>query len=265
VIPALRAFFAVAAGLALVAGVLLFVLSEETDRFFSWTIQPPLTAAFLGAAYWAACVLFAWAARQRSWERGRLAVPPVLTVAVLLLVATLIHLDKFDFDSVFGWFWLVVYVVVPPLLVGLLWLQSRAPATRMPTRRDAPIWLRAVLAVQALVMLGVGVALFVAPSDADSLWPWTLTPLTARAVGTFLVGLGVAAAHACAEGDLGRIRGAAAAYALLGALELVAALRYGDDLTGGAAEPLYLAFAASALAVGTYGLLARAASASPRS
>jgi hypothetical protein len=257
VIPSLRAFFAVAAGLALVAGVLLFVLSEDTDRFFSWTIQPPLTAAFLGAAYWAACVLLAWAARQRSWERARPAVPPVLTIAVLLLVATLVHLDKFDLDSVFGWFWLVVYVVVPPLLIGLLWLQ---PGAQAPPRRDAPAWLRAVLGAQSLAMLAVGVALFVAPTDADSLWPWTLTPLTARAVGAFLVGFGVAAAHASAEADLGRFRGAAAAYAVLGALELVAAARYAE-----AREPLYLAFAASVLAVGAYGVLARAASASPRS
>ena len=36
------------------AFVLLFVLSEQTDDWFSWTIQPPLTAAFLGASYLAA-------------------------------------------------------------------------------------------------------------------------------------------------------------------------------------------------------------------
>ena len=71
-----------------VAGILLFVLATETDRFFSWTIEPPLTAAFLGAAYWAACVLLAWAARESTWERARAVLPPVFIIAVLLLVAT---------------------------------------------------------------------------------------------------------------------------------------------------------------------------------
>ena len=87
-IPGLRWFFVVAAALAFVAGILLFVLATETDRFFSWTIEPPLTAAFLGAAYWAACVLLAWAARESTWERARAVLPPVFIIAVLLLAAT---------------------------------------------------------------------------------------------------------------------------------------------------------------------------------
>ena len=134
------------AGLALVAGFLLFPLAEETDRFFSWTIQPPLTAAFMGAAYWAAFVLIGWAARAGTWELARPALVPVTTIAVLLLVATLVHLDKFDLDSIFGWFWLVVYCSVPPALAVLVWAQARragrARAAGAPdtggAARDAP-------------------------------------------------------------------------------------------------------------------------------
>ena len=44
------------------------------------------------------------------------AIVPVTAIAVLLLAATLIHLDKFDLDSLFGWFWLVVYCSVPLVL-----------------------------------------------------------------------------------------------------------------------------------------------------
>ena len=73
----LRVLLALFAALALVAGFLLFPLAAETDRFFSWTIKPPLTAAFLGAAYWAAFVLFGWAARQATWEQAAPALVPV--------------------------------------------------------------------------------------------------------------------------------------------------------------------------------------------
>src|SRR5918996_5837773 len=169
VIPGLRWFFGVAALLALIAGVLLFVLASETDRFFSWTIEPPATAAFLGAAYWAACVLLAWAAAQRSWPRVRSAIPPVFVIAVLLLVATLIRLDKFDFDSLFGWFWLVVYVIVPPLLVLLVVRQVRAAGPVAPGAGGIPLAARALLVAQALVMLALGGALYVAPTSADAL------------------------------------------------------------------------------------------------
>ena len=153
------------AGLALVAGFLLFPLAEETDRFFSWTIQPPLTAAFLGAAYWAAFVLIGWAARAATWEEARPALVPVTTIAVLLLVATLIHLDKFDLDSIFGWFWLVVYCTVPPALAVLVWAQARRPAAAR-RRRAAPIPapLRAALAAAGVVMGGIGVVMYVEPS-----------------------------------------------------------------------------------------------------
>jgi hypothetical protein len=255
--PGLRWFFNVASVLALIAGVMLFVGASETDRFFAWTIDPPLTAAFLGAAYWAALVLLAWAALQRDWARSRTALPAVFVIAVLLLIATLVHLDKFDLDSLFGWFWLTVYVVVVPLLGVLIWKQIRAAGPTPPAERPLPGWLRLALSLQAGAMLGVGAALFVFGTDAASIWPWELTPLTARAVGAFLCGFGVAAAFAIRENDLDRLRGSALAYAALGALELLAVAIHSEDLTGADLEQgLYIAFCASVLAVGAYGIWA---------
>jgi hypothetical protein len=257
----MRWFFRVAAGLALAAGVLLFGLATETDRFFSWTIEPPLTAAFLGAAYWAAFVLLAWAATQENWLRARTAVPPVFTIAALLLVATLTHLDKFDLDSVFGWFWTIVYVLVTPLLVGLVVREQRLDPAVVEPGRPIPLWLRALLSLQAAIMLALGVALMLAPEDAASLWPWTLTPLTGRAIGAFLIGFGVAAVFAVRDDDVRRLHGAALAYAALGALELVAAALHSEDLGEGADGPVYLGFCITVLAVGLYGSLAGRSSA----
>jgi hypothetical protein len=262
VIAPLRWFFAVAAGLAVIAGVLLFVGASETDRFFSWTIEPPLTAAFLGAAYWAAAVLLGWAGAQRGWAHARTAIPPVLTIAVLLLVATLAHLDKFDFETVFGWFWLAVYIAVTPLLVYLLW---RQPGDETPPASPIGALPRAALALQALVMVGMGAALMIAPTDVASLWPWPLTPLTGRAVGAFLCGFSVAATFALRENDLGRLRGSAIAYAALGALEALAlALHWDDADVGSAAGVAYCVGVASVLVVGVYGVTASSASSTSR-
>ncbi len=254
VIAPLRWFFRIAAVLALIAGLQLFAGAAETDRFFSWTIEPPLTAAFLGAAYWAAFVLLAWAAVQESWSYARTVIPPVFTIALLLLVATLLHLDKFDLDSLFGWFWLSVYVLVVPFLAIALAAQARrAPAVQRVGERIRP-WLRAALSVQAALMLFVGAALFALGDEAADLWPWPLTPLTARAVGAFMAGFGVAAAFAVRDDDLARLRGCALAYAALGALELAAVAIQSDDVdAGGAHVAGYLALWVSVLAVGAYG------------
>jgi hypothetical protein len=249
----LRAILWLYAALAFSAGVLLYVLSGNTDDTFSWTIAPSLTAAFLGGAYWAAFVLFVWSARQALWVRARPFVLPVALIAVLLLIATLTHDDKFHKD-LFGRFWLVAYIAVPPLLVFGLWRQSRAPSAPELPREGLPTALRIVLLGEALVLAGVGIALFVAPETSNDLWPWTLTPLTARAIASFLVGFGAAAAQAAWENDIGRLAGSAYAYATLGLLELIAVLRYPDEFDGsGLRGVLYVTFVVLVLLTGVAG------------
>ncbi len=255
-IEPIRRFYAVAAGLAAVAGFLLFPLAGETDRFFSWTIEPPLSAAFMGAAYWAALVLLAWAARQREWALARTAMPAVATIAALLLVTTLIHLDKFDLDSLFGWFWLVVYCVVTPLLAWLIPHQARAAGPVARGLHPLPSPVRAVLVLVGICLLGFGVALYAAPADVASAWPWDLTPLTGRAIASFLIGFAVAAGFALWENDSVRLRGSAYAFAALAGLELLALAVYSDDVTAsGAGVAAYVAFWVVSLALGVAGSL----------
>ena len=122
-ISGMRAMFIVSCVTVSLAGFQLFVLSEYTDRFFAWTIDVPLTAAFLGASYWGSFALVLVASRQQAWARARIAVPGVWLFTVLTLIATLIHIDLFRMDSVFGWAWLVVYVVVP-VGYGVFWVRQ---------------------------------------------------------------------------------------------------------------------------------------------
>jgi hypothetical protein len=255
----LRFILWIFAALAFIAGLLLYVLSGNTDDTFSWTIKPSLTAAFLGGAYWAAFVLFAWSARQTFWLLARPFVLPVALIAILLLVATLIHEEKFH-DDLFGRFWLVAYLAVPPALAFGLWRQYRGthpvePAgTVFAYDRPLPAALRLLLVGEGLVMAGVGIALFVEPSTADDLWPWALTPLTARAIGAFVIGFGAAALQAAWENNISSLAGSAYAYATLGLLQLIAVLRYPDELDGsGARGVLYVAFTGLVLATGVAG------------
>lgn len=254
-----RLVFRGSALLALIAGLLLFAGATRTDDFFSWTIAPAQTAAFLGAAYWAAAVLFGWAAAQRSWERLRIAAYPELTVAVLLLIATYAHLDKFH-SSLFGYFWVIVYAVAAPVLIYLLAMRGAAEDHTEPEpRQPMPRWLRGALLAQGAAFAIYGIGLFVAPSSFDSAWPWALTPLTARAIASFLLGFAVAAGIAVRGDCLRRFRGAALTYAVLGALELLGAAIHSGDFKDGAALPLFALFFAAVLAVGAAGSLLKGA------
>ena len=125
----MRRLLVVASVLVFLAGFQLFILSEQTDHYFAWTIQPPLTAAFLGAGYWSSFLLEFLASRERLWARARVAVPAVFTFTTLTLVATLLHFDRFHFGSselfaqVAAWFWLLIYLVVPPTML-VLWVRE---------------------------------------------------------------------------------------------------------------------------------------------
>ena len=260
----MRLWFWIDSFLVFVTGIQLFVLSEFTDRFFAWTIMPPLTAAFLGAAYWASFPLVLLSARQTTWHRARIAVYGVLAFTTLTLVATVLHLDRFHLHSpdplavIAAWAWLVVYVSVPPALLVLLILQLRRPGDEPPRALPLPPALRLLLGVQAVGLLITGIVLFLAPQTP--IWPWALTPLTGRAVGAWLVGIGLIAAHAGWENDFVRLRAAFIAYTLLGALQLVAVARYpGTVVWDGAPIFVYLVVVASFLAVGLYGLLTQRA------
>jgi peptidoglycan/LPS O-acetylase OafA/YrhL len=121
-----------------------------------------------------------------------------------------------------------------------------------------------VLIVEGVVMLATGVLLLVAPGAADDVWPWALSPLTSRAIGSFLVGIALAALIAVREDDPLSFRGAALAYTALGLLELLALNLHIPDLGDRpAATTLYAAFWVAVVLTGGYGL--RASRASSRS
>jgi hypothetical protein len=212
----------------------LYVLSAHTDAYFAWTIKPPLTAAFLGAGYAAGLVLVLLGLRAKAWVEARIAVVTVAVFSALTLLATVLHRDRFHFGVAgavarfAAWFWLGIYIVVPLALAVLIVLHQRRPGVDPPRQDPVPLWLVAAFAVQGLVMLAVGGALYVAPSTARTLWPWPLTPLTARAVAAWLIAFGVAAVLTLIERDLSRLAAGAVAYTVFGVLELLALLRYGE-------------------------------------
>ncbi len=261
----------IASALVLAVGATLLVFPGRTDTLFSWTVSPALTAAFLGAAYLSAFVLEFLGARETLWARARVAVPAVLTFTFLTLIATLLHIDKFHFGSAFGlltqagtWVWLLVYAIVPVAMAVLLVLQLRAPGIDPPRSEPMPGWIRLVYACQATIMILLGIVFFVVPKPAaDLIWPWLLTPLTGRAVGAWLVGVGIAAGQIAWENDWLRARIGAISYTLFGFLELVVLLRFASAQDPATGYPIldwgdlrtwiYLLFLVSILAAGAYG------------
>lgn len=243
VIPAMRRLLYVAAFLVFLAGLVLFVFPLRTAEWFAWTVNPPMTAVFLGAAYWASAGLEVTGARSATWDSARLAVWPVFVFTSLTLGITLLHLDRFHLSPGSGplaqfaaWAWLAIYAVVPVAMVVISRVQVRSrraiPNTPTAERRPVlPAGLRWLLGGIAAVLVLYGVALLAVPLFAAMWWPWQLSELTARAVGAWLIGLGWAAGQGQLSGDLRSVRPVALTSVAFVILQAVALMRYGDALT----------------------------------
>lgn len=253
----MRILLLVAGALVVLAGVPLFVFPLRTAEWFAWTIGAPMTAVFLGAAYWSAAAVEWTAAGRRTWADARVAVPGVFVFTALTLVVTLIHLDAFHLGGehvpatrTVAWAWIAIYAVVPVLMAVLWWRQSHLPGSDPPRRRPLPGSVRVALAIQAVVLLPLGAALLLAPAAVAPLWPWPLTALTGRAVGAWLLSLGVVAAHGLREADAERIRPAAAGSLVFTGLQVVALARHGDALSGAVRTVAYVALLSTFVVVG---------------
>ena len=228
--------------LTALAVLALFVGASRTDEAFAWTIQPPLAAAFLGAGYASGCLLVLLTLRAGTWRQARWPLATILVFAVLTLVASLLHLDRFHLPgetplaTAAAWLWLAVYVVVPVGMATVMVVEERrTKATGAAGRRGAlgsPWWFTSSLRVQGVVLGAAGVALLLGVDPVVSGWPWDLTPLVAKVTAAWLLAFAVAAAMAVRE-DVAQLGPASAGYLTFGVAELLAVAVYADDLHGG--------------------------------
>ena len=213
--------------------------AAATDRYFAWTIRAEPNSAFLGAAYGAGFVLSALALRRDRWSQIRVGVVTVTVFAVLTLAATSIHMHRLHLMTggpmarFAAWVWLTVYIVISVACVIVVGRQERRGRGSEAVRRPMPVWLTALLAAQGVILCAAGAVLFFGDTtvhhmaaSATGFWPWPLTPLTAQAIGVWLMSLGFAAAAAIWQRDLSRLLLPAVTYAAFGAFELLVALRY---------------------------------------
>lgn len=256
----MRWLLAVAGVLVLAIGLPLYLVPQNSEEYFSWTVEPALSAAFLGGAYLSAAVIEFDAARQRIWANARVAVPAVLVFTLLTLFVTLANAGRYHFrapgfvQSAGSWAWLAVYVVVPPIMAVVLVVQLLRGGTDPVRLQPIPVALRGVLAAGGLALVAGGVILLIDPDAASWMWPWSLSAVTGRAYGAWLVGFGIAMVHVAWEADWRRVRPATAGAGVLGALQLVALLRYPDVPAWDAPQTwVYVTVLVSFVALGLWG------------
>lgn len=169
-----------------VAAILLFAFPERSGELFAWQIDVPLSAFLLASAYTGGIWFFMRVATARKWHHVRHGFPAVVVFAGALLVATLLHLDRFSMNVSFA-AWMTLYATTP-FIVAALAVAQRQSDLGTPDRPDVtvPGVPRFGLAAIGAAAFAVGAVLFFAPQIAIGVWAWPLTPLTAQVTGSVL-------------------------------------------------------------------------------
>jgi len=172
----------------------------RTADAWSWTIKPDPTPIFLGAGYGAGAYFFLRTFLARQFHPSSAGIFGAGFFATLMLIATLIHWDRFNHGdaplvgAIVFYGWVAVYVVSPFVVLGLWWVNRRTDS-RVPAPGEAivPAPVRAMALGGAIGAIVASAVFFLAPQTAIDVWPWTLTPLTSRVLGAFTAQVGVGA------------------------------------------------------------------------
>jgi hypothetical protein len=260
VLPAMRIAAVVVVCVLVPALVILWGLPSDTADLWAWPIKPKLTPIFMGAGYGAGAYFFVRVQRARRWHEVSVGVLSAAVFALLMLVTTLVHYDKFNHGhapvlaatAFFGW--TIVYVLSPFLVGWLWWLHERAAAVA-PEAGDAlvPESVRLVARAGAIAALLVAAVVLVSPSVAIDNWGWSLTPLTARVLACFTAQVGVGFLALSRDPRWSSWRRLVETFLIAVALLLVGAARAWSDFDHG--NPLTWAYLAGLAGAGL-GLLA---------
>lgn len=183
IFPEIRAIAAFIVLVLIIASAILYLMPDRTAEFFAWTIKPNMTPLLMGAGYLSGAWFFVGALRAKGWHEITRGFFPITAFTWFMGLATLLHWDRFNHTHVSFYAWAILYVVTP-FLVPALWFRNRVtdPGTLGAGDVAVPERLRLAATVVGAGMLVIALFLFILPDVAISIWPWTLTPLTARVV-----------------------------------------------------------------------------------
>jgi len=164
--------------------VILWGLPSHTADAWAWTFGPNLTPIFLGAGYGAGAYFFLRTFLSKQFHPSAAGIFGAAFFAALMLIATIVHWDRFNHGHApviaaavfYGW---VAVYIVSPFVVFALWWRNRRTDSGVPAPGEA-IVPEAVRRIAAVVAAGALVSA-------------ALTPLTARVIASFMAQVGIGA------------------------------------------------------------------------
>ena len=175
-----------------IAGIILYFFPFNTKELFAWEIMPQMTALVMGAGYLYGSYFLIRVLVGGRWHwftNGFLAITPFTW---FMGAASLLHLDRFNGFPPAIWAWLGLYFLTP-FVIPALWLRNRVTDPGTPEADDVivPKVARLISVIGGGLLFAVALFMFFFPQGAIDIWPWQLTPFTARVVGGWVAVPGI--------------------------------------------------------------------------
>lgn len=159
-----------------VTGFGLFLLPAVGIAQWPWQVKL-FNTFFLAAVYissFAAVTVLLWGGR---WAPARVGLWMLVCFTTLVLIISVLYLNRFDFHKWATWAWFFLYIVIPLNSAYNLYLNRRLQPVN-PT--SLPSLLKWYLLVQAVVLTLYTLALLLAPVAFTTFWPWHIDEFHGR-------------------------------------------------------------------------------------
>ncbi len=227
----LRIWLAVEVLFGIGAVLAIGVSPADTQTNFAWPIQPVVMAAVLGAFYASSALLFLLPLFAKRWEMIRVMILPAAIFCTVQLIATFLHWDKFSIGTTPFYVWFASYLLPPPIFIATyIWHQRRAAPKNTQPDSPLPAWIRWLFMIcGSLIAIGA-ILVFIFPNLLIPIFPWKLTPLTARSLCGWIMIVGVILLTMVRENDKARVRLATPMLILLLPTLLIQMARFANEV-----------------------------------
>jgi hypothetical protein len=151
-----------------------------------------MTPIIMGAGYGAGVYFFYRVSTIDRWHEVAPVFLGITTFTWFMAIATVLHWANFNHGHHTFFLWVILYALTP-LLVPAVWAYNRRtdPGATAADEPDYPSGVRVLGVVLGLVIVGSAVVLFAVPALMIGVWPWSVSPLTARILSGWFALFGV--------------------------------------------------------------------------
>lgn len=174
--PLLRWVTAIEVGVLIVSGGGLFFLPSVFTEIWTWDLLP-FNTRFLGAVYTASLIAAALLVIKGTWSPARIVVPMIFVFTIIVLMVSLLYIDRFELSKFSVWGWFILYIGIPINAAYHLWLYRNRPAP--PNYRLPSPW-NQLIGAFALFLAFYGIGLLILPDTFSEIWSWKIDDFHAR-------------------------------------------------------------------------------------